>query len=73
MKPARKQVKLIFTGIVLAFLLHYPVVSFFSSDARWMGIPAFLIYLFIVWVGLLLALHRFTKDLGSSNSSSEDE
>ena len=73
MKASHTHVRLLLTGLLLAILLHYPVISFFSLEVLWFGVPALLIYLFVVWTLLIAALHWYTRGYERSKRNGEDE
>ena len=58
---SRKTAKLFAIFIFSAILLNYPIIGVFSK-LRWLGgLPASLVYLFIVWL-LVIVVIRFIVD-----------
>ncbi|MEM7058351.1 MAG: hypothetical protein AAF557_12230 [Pseudomonadota bacterium] len=55
-------------GIVL---LMPPLAGIFQIDARILGLPATLVYLFLVWAGLILATSMLARALMRSDTPPE--
>jgi hypothetical protein len=47
--------RLIGLGVLGAVLLHYPLLRLTDIDATVGGAPALVLYLFVVWAGLIAA------------------
>jgi hypothetical protein len=50
--------RLIACCLLGAILFNYPLLSLFSADVTWLGVPLRVIYLFSVWA-LLIGLMAF--------------
>lgn len=55
--------KLVILGILMIIALQYPVISFFSLDVLIMGIPALILYLFLVWLVGIIVLIAITMQI----------
>lgn len=54
------------------FLLMPPVALIFHSEAKLFGLPVTMIYLFVVWAGLILAARQQAKALRDTTSLEDD-
>ena len=59
----RRNMKLVILGILMIIALQYPVISLFSLDVLIMGIPALILYLFLVWLIGIIVLIAITMQI----------
>jgi hypothetical protein len=45
-----------FWGILVFFLLNYPLLQIFNRDSSLAGIPLLVFYLFVVWILAIIGL-----------------
>lgn len=61
----------LFLTIFGAMLFMPPLVLLFNVHVRVFGVPAELIYLFLVWLGLVIATARFARRLPTAPAGEE--
>jgi len=62
---SRTEKLLTICGIVLFFLLNYPLLQIFNVETPVMGVPLATFYLFLVWILALICLGLFGHRLRS--------
>jgi hypothetical protein len=50
-------------GILVFFLLNYPLLHIFNLDVLVGGIPLLVLYLFVVWILTIVGLYAFGSRL----------
>lgn len=61
----------LFFGLLGTLLLLPPLVLLFNVEARFLGVPAEVIYLFSVWLLLILGARWFAHRLPSDDKTDE--
>jgi Na+/phosphate symporter len=70
---ARKLPSVSLTMTIFGALLFLPpLVLLFNGPVRWFGIPAEVLYLFVVWFGLVLGTALLSRRLPRAPSPAED-